>query len=208
MRKNKLILFDWGGIVESHLTGYSCVQAWEDLFVACGYHGDAGIFKSLSKYRVSAIVNDKEFRKVYKEIKKDFNLTSDYDSFVQKYYEIFDKIDYYEDVRNYELSLKNECYVGILSNLTIFDKVRLDKQVGLNNYDYVFLSFELSSRKPDLKIYEKVQEQLPFNKKDILFIDDREDNVLSAQEFGWNAYCTNGLKLEEIKSICNSFLKD
>lgn len=30
--KNKLILFDWGNIVESHTTGYSCLDAWDDLF--------------------------------------------------------------------------------------------------------------------------------------------------------------------------------
>ena len=28
MKKNKLILFDWGGIVESFTTGYSCRKAW------------------------------------------------------------------------------------------------------------------------------------------------------------------------------------
>ena len=28
--KKKLILFDWGNIVESHTTGYSCYDAWND----------------------------------------------------------------------------------------------------------------------------------------------------------------------------------
>ena len=36
--KNKLILFDWGNIVESHTTGYSCRNAWNDLFQECGYN--------------------------------------------------------------------------------------------------------------------------------------------------------------------------
>lgn len=32
MKKNKLILFDWGNIVESHQTGYTVYDAWNDLF--------------------------------------------------------------------------------------------------------------------------------------------------------------------------------
>ena len=56
--------------------------------------------------------------------------------------EIFDKVDYYKDVVEFEKSLKNKCYIGILSNLNIYDKDRIDKQLGLKDYDYVFLSFE------------------------------------------------------------------
>ena len=33
--KNKLILFDWGNIVESHQTGYTCYNGWNDLIEAC-----------------------------------------------------------------------------------------------------------------------------------------------------------------------------
>lgn len=37
MKKNKLILFDWGNIVESHLTGYTVHMAFNDLFKELGY---------------------------------------------------------------------------------------------------------------------------------------------------------------------------
>ena len=205
--KNKLILFDWGNIVESHNTGYSCKRAWNDLFIACGYKGDKDIFNNLSDYNLSAIRNETEFEKVYGIIKNDFNLNTNYLEFVKIYKEIFSKIDYYEDVKEYEISLIDKCYIGILSNLTIFDKKRLDKQVGLKNYDYVFLSFEMGCKKPSIEIYEKVQEALPFDKKDILFIDDRENNIETAKKFGWNTVCATGLELDKIKDACNNFLK-
>ena len=32
MKKNKLILFDWGNIVESYTTGYTIHDAFDDLF--------------------------------------------------------------------------------------------------------------------------------------------------------------------------------
>ena len=49
--KNKLILFDWGNIVESHTTGYTCYEAFNDLFKACGYTGNT----SLSQYKLTSI---------------------------------------------------------------------------------------------------------------------------------------------------------
>ena len=204
----KLILFDWGNIVEAHTTGYSCRDAWNDLFRTCGYTGKEDIFRSLGKYHLSSIKNDKEFRKVYTQISKEFNFTTTYKEFVKIYYEIFDKIDYYQDVADYEHSLKDKCSIGILSNLTIFDKERLDKQVDLSQYDYVFLSFELGLRKPDKQIYEEVQKQVPFASEDILFIDDRKDNIDSASSLGWNTYQITGLELNKIKERCNSFIND
>ena len=202
MKKNKLILFDWGNIVESHKTGYTCYDAWRDLIDECGYTGEY----DLSKYRLSAIPNLYQFEKVFNEMKEEFRLNVTFQEFIEKYHRIFNRIDYYPNVRDYELSLKDKCYVGILSNLLIFDKERLDNQVGLDNYDYVFLSFEMACRKPDKEIYEKVQEKLDFNKEDILFVDDRSDNIEAAKEFGWNTFKATGLELDKIKEACESFL--
>lgn len=206
MKRNKLILFDWGNIVEAHTTGYSCRRAWDNLFYSCGYRSEEDYYNSLKKYNLSAIPNLDAFIPVYKKMKKEFNFNTSLDEFISLYYKCFDDIDYYSNVRDYEHSLGNKCYIGIFSNLMIFDKDRLDRQVGLSNYDYVFLSFELSCRKPDKEIYEKVQKMLPFSKKDILFIDDKEANVEAAKEFGWNAFCVTGLELDKIKDACDKFL--
>ncbi len=205
MRK-KLILFDWGNIVEAHTTGYTCRAAWLDTFRACGYVGDKDIFDRLSKYRVSCIRDSLEFMNVYELLKKDFGFNKNFQEFVEIYLNIFDKIDYYEDVSNYEKSLRDKCYIGIFSNLTIFDKSRLDKQVNLSNYDYVFLSFEYGLRKPERELYEIVQNKVPFEAKDILFIDDRSDNIETAKEMGWNAFQSTGLELDKIKEKCEEFL--
>lgn len=208
MRK-KLILFDWGNIVESHLTGYTCYNAWIDLFKKCGYKdAEDLIFKRLPKYRISAITTNEEFEKTYKDISKEFGFNVTYKEFVENYNEIFDKIDYYKDVAEYEVSLKDKCYIGILSNLCIFDGKRLDKQVNLSQYDYVFLSYEMGCKKPDLEIFEAVQEKIPFNKKDILLIDDRTDNIERAKEFGWNVFQITGLELDKIKEKCEKFIND
>ena len=204
---NKLILFDWGNIVESHDVGFGNIQAWNELFKACGYQGDETIFTLLGKYQLSKITTDKEFENTYYLMKDEFNLTASYKEFIDNYIRIFDNINYFKEVADYEHSLKDKCYIGILSNLTLYDKERLDKQVGLSNYDYVFLSFELGLRKPNIEIYERVQSELPFSKEDILFIDDRTNNIESAKEFGWNVFQCTGLELDKIKEACEEFIK-
>ena len=207
MRK-KLILFDWGNIVESHTTGYTCYDAFNDLFKSCGYIGSNDIFASLDKYNISSIPTINEFEDVYNKIANDYNFKTTYVEFIKLYKETFDKIDYYDNVAEFEKSLKDRCFIGILSNLTVFDRERLNKQVDLSKYDYVFLSFEMKCRKPSKEIYEKVNEEVPFDSKNILFIDDRQDNIDVAKEFGWNTLKATGLELEKIKICCDKFIND
>lgn len=207
MRK-KLILFDWGNIVESHTTGYSCPDAFNELFKACGYKGEGKVFNMLGKYQITTIPTIEEFEKTYNEIAKEFNFNTTYSEFIELYKKIFDKIECYPGVSEYEKSLSDRCYIGILSNLTVFDKPRLDKHVNLSKYDYVFLSFEMKCRKPSKEIYEKVGSKIPFAPNDILFIDDRQDNIDMAKEFGWNALKATGLELDKIKKCCEDFVNE
>ncbi len=65
----------------------------------------------------------------------------------------------------------------------------------------------MNCKKPSKEIYEKVNEIIPFNPENILFIDDRQDNVDMAKEFGWNTLKATGLQLEKIKVCCDKFIK-
>ena len=206
--KKKLILFDWGNIVESHTTGYTCYDAFNDLFKACGYTGNDNVFNSLGKYKLSCISTIDDFEKIYNQIANDYNFRTTYDKFIKLYKEIFYKIDYYEEVAEYEKSLKDQCYIGILSNLTVFDKERLDRQVDLSKYDYVFLSFEMNCEKPSREIYEKINDTVFFEPQNILLIDDSQKNIDVAKEFGWDAFKATGLELEKIKLYCEKFIKE
>lgn len=206
--KKKLILFDWGNIVESHTTGYTCYDAFNDLFKACGYTGNDNVFNSLGKYKLSCISTIDDFEKIYNQIANDYNFRTTYDKFIKLYKEIFDKIDYYEEVAEYEKSLKDQCYIGILSNLTVFDKERLDRQVDLSKYDYVFLSFEMNCEKPSREIYEKINDAVFFEPQNILLIDDSQKNIDVAKEFGWDVFKATGLELEKIKLYCEKFIKE
>lgn len=205
--QNKIVLFDWGNIVESFTTGYSIKNAFEDLFKSLGYESE-NILKEVGKYQLTKLKSLEELEECYNQMKNDFNLNKDFNYFLKKYKYYFDQITYYKDVRDYEVSLKDRCYIGILSNLTIIDKERIDKQLGLDNYDYLFFSYEYGMRKPDINFYKKIQKELPFKKEDILFLDDKEKNVEVAREIGWNSYVVTGLELDKIKKYVEDFLSE
>lgn len=159
-------------------------------------------------YKLNSIKTEEDFATTYELMKKEFNFNTSFEEFMEIYKRVFDKIDYYKDVANYEVSLKDRCKIGIFSNLAIFDKERLDKQVNLKNYDYVLLSFEYGLRKPESEFYKAVQSKLPFSREDILFIDGRSDNVDAALKAGWNAFQATGLELDRIKEKCEEFLNN
>ncbi len=204
--KNKLILFDWGNIVDSHTTGYTCYDAYNDLFNECGYKVNGNVFNQLGKYKLSSIASIKDFKKVYELMAVEFNFNKSFEEFVEIYKRIFDKIDYYKEVAQYETSLRDRCYIGIFSNLTIFDKERLDRQVNLSLYDYVFLSCEIGAEKAELEIYEEVQKKLPFKPENILFIDDKKENIEIPSKMGWNVLQATGLEFDKIKQACEQFI--
>jgi len=56
-----------------------------------------------------------------------------------------------------------------------------------NLFEKKFLSFEHNAVKPNFKTFFKMLEFLDCDKEDIIFIDDREDNVKSANDIGIDA---------------------
>ena len=203
MKKHKLILFDWGNIVED---GDSCKQSWFNLFNKCGYNADDTRTR-IRNYELSAIKTMDELEDTYKEMKKDFNLKVDFKEFKKLYLANNETIKYYPEIAGYEHSLKDKCYIGILSNLCILDKDRIDKQLGLANYDYTFLSFEIGIKKPHKEIFEYVMNNTDFKPEDILFIDDKDKNIETAKSMGWHTLKATHNDFDLIKEECERFIE-
>ncbi len=208
--QNKIIIFDWGGVIESHTEGeYSINRAIINLIKHFNNEEDENTI--VDRYHAQSVEdityhiyleNDKWFQK----IKHEFNLKCTTEEFYDYYVKEFDKIEYYKDVVKYVHSLKDKCKIGILSNLGSLDKQRLDKQVDLKQFDYVWLSFELNCRKPREKIYEMVENDCKIETKHILFIDDSKENIEVAQKRGWNTCLATGHELDKIKEKVDEFL--
>lgn len=216
--ENKIVIFDWGGIVESHFQGeYNCYSAKVDIinrlnektkifdadtickkWVECNYDENDKC--------ISEVNSREDIQKWFERIKLKFNLKCNYNEFYQVYQEESDKIKYYKDVVDFAHSLKNECKIGILSNLADIDKERIDKHYNLSKFDYVWLSFELGYRKPKKEIYEIVANDCKLNPNNILFIDDVEENLEVPRKMGWKVIQATGHDLDKIKYKVYEFL--
>lgn len=214
----KIVIFDWGGVVESHFKGeYNYYSAKANVINRLNEQTkelDANsICEKWAKCdydennRCISEVNGKEdIQKWFERIKSEFDLQCDYNEFYQVYQEENDKINYYKDVVNFAHSLKNKCKIGILSNLASIDKERIDKHYNLSKFDYVWLSFNLKYRKPKKEIYEIVENDCKLAPNNILFIDDKEENLKIPKEIGWEVIQATGHNLDKIKIKVYEFL--
>ena len=53
-------------------------------------------------------------------------------------------------------------------------------------FDFIVDSSEIGARKPERAFYAAVEEQATCDVSEILFVDDRAENIRAAKEFGWS----------------------
>lgn len=83
------------------------------------------------------------------------------------------------------------CYIG--TNQEKYRTLYMKKDMGLEDmFDGVWSSADLGFQKPDMEFFENIYKNITKNKiirkEEIMFWDDREKNVESAERFGFNAY--------------------
>lgn len=204
----KIVIFDWGGVIESHREGEYSLNTAITNFIK-HFNNDVDENGLIEKYFDVCTNKMEQGGKEYnwfERIKYNFNLECTEEEFYKFYEEEFNRIEYYKEVVEYAHSLKNKCKIGILSNLGSVDKQRLDKQVDLSKFDYVWLSFELKCSKPNEKVYKIVEEDCKIEPNNILFIDDFKENLKPAQVRGWNTCNACGYELEKIQKSVSEFL--
>jgi putative hydrolase of the HAD superfamily len=75
---------------------------------------------------------------------------------------------------------------GILSNIGFELATAMEKNFPwVKEFKYTIWSCRLAMAKPDPKIYRCAQEKLDEAPQETLFIDDREENIRAAREFGF-----------------------
>lgn len=210
---NKVVIFDWGGIVESH--EYD-MKDLNDAKIRMIKRIDSSLSDEeiLSKWinktpdgvNIGTVSDLKEVKRYVEFLQKSLGINISYKDFVNLYEEEFKAVKYYKDVVDYAHSLKSRCKIAILSNLMYFDKKRINDQYDLSKFDYIYLSFEIGMRKPDEKIYKYVLDDLKVKPEDILFIDDDYQNILAAKKCGWNTCLAFGYELDKIKKSVDDFL--
>lgn len=211
---NKIVIFDWGGVIENHNDNkYTISKAIKDImkYYNCALT-DSEIIEICShghKLNSTFINNDEETTiNWFNEVKDKLKINCTYEQYKKAYYEYGKKIPYYKDVVEYAHSLKDKCNIGIFSSLVKLDERRINDQVDLSMFDYVFLSYEMGYNKPNPKAYEFIEKTLKINPKKILFIDDTKVNIEEAKKRGWNTCNAFGYELDKIKKAVQNFLNN
>lgn len=210
----KVVIFDWGGVVESHennlqdlknakirlikrfnnlLSNEDILKCWTD--------------KTSNGIEIGTTNNEQDIKDWIGLVQKNMNIDVPFEEFKKAYEEELSSVKYYKDVVEYAHSLKSRCKIAILSNLLPFDKKRIDDQYDLSKFDNVYLSFEIGIHKPDERVYEYVLNDLKIEPENILFIDDDINNILMAKNYGWNTCQAYGYELDKIKQSVEYFLK-
>lgn len=85
--------------------------------------------------------------------------------------------------------------VGLLSNTCFahWDWIRRQNwAVSKLDFEVTILSCEAASMKPDAGIYQLAQQACSVPAAQILFLDDKAENVAAARKHGWQAECCFG----------------
>lgn len=195
---NKMVIMDWGGVIDNFNDE---VNGWKartkSIIRRLGNSTDeisnwATFDVDDKKYNICEINDDNLLDKWISYVINKYALSCNKEEFLDVYKEEYGKVIYYKDIIEILYKTKKYCQIGILSNLTKLDKDRLGKQVDFSKLDYVGLSFELGEIKPNDKIYELVEEQTNIEPNNILFIDNRIDNINAARKRGWNTLLATG----------------
>jgi HAD superfamily hydrolase (TIGR01509 family) len=200
MKKDKLVIMDWGGVIESHseesYLAHNVVKHVLEQFTTEPLpHNFNEVFEQslmVDGVPINEIAGtkklqpylDKLFAACHIEVHPEL-----YIDFMDIYTQITSDTPYDRELARYLAGLQERCYTGILSNLTVLDGPRQNRQLGWEHYDYRWLSYEIGCMKPDLEAYRLVEKDSNMSGSQILFIEDVEENLaIPREKFGWQTY--------------------
>ena len=216
--KDKLVLFDWGGVLINQRPGDpnntdnsllrlakrlgnditldEAIKLFDDAYQGTS-HGDFATKKE-----------PEDVLTWFDGLKKRLKIDLPVQEFINLYIEEFLNSEIYQDVIDYMYTLNDRCAVGILSNLLPIEGKVIATMVDLEKLDYVFLSYMMGTKKPKESIYKIVELESGYEPSNILFIDNLEKNTDPAKKLGWNVCTAFGDELDKIKSSVDNFLNN
>ena len=179
----KYIFFDIGGVL---ILDTSKTNKWEELYQDMGIEADK--FKQIWEKNAKRAGLDYDIDNLIPILEKELKqpLPEDY-SLAQDLVNRFEFNPYIWPVvkkaqAKYQLGIITNQYPGLLNRI---------KKRGLlepHNWHTVIDSSVVKMKKPDLKIYEYAQEQAGVKPEQILFIDNKQENLQPAKEMGWATF--------------------
>jgi epoxide hydrolase-like predicted phosphatase len=184
--KHKAIIFDLGNVVFD-ISFESMYEYWarsldcDERFVRERVYFDE-VYKRFERGEISA-----EYYSNYIRGRLEFKLTEE--DFLVGWNSIYRKT--VPGIENVLSTLnREEIILSVLTNTNILhaEVWRERYRSQLEYFDTIFCSFEIGARKPERKVYETVLNSIGVEPECVLFIDDKEENVLGASDVGMEAF--------------------
>ena len=181
MRNISCVLFDLGGVIVNWHNSW-LIQDVSDKFQLQKEKLSKEFYKNLPEISTGRI-NEKEFWYVIGKELESKELINVNESLLD---DIFRKRC---SLNNSMINLSKELFqkgitVGILSNTEPASYSVIENLTSLEHFEYKFLSYNIGHLKPEPEIYHHVIGNIPFSKKELLFIDDVKSNIESARSEG------------------------
>lgn len=179
----KAVVFDFGGVMTKESNRESVIQ-----FLRESFNLSEEEFKSVNQEKRKAVQNgqsDVEFWLNYAK-KHHLNLPKDW-------------VDNFNKVMKDAIGINPQMYALVETlksdDITVALLSNIDERLGklirgygfYEPFDPCLLSYELGVEKPDPQIYRYLLEKIELPASDILFIDDRLENVEAAKSLGFDA---------------------
>lgn len=113
-----------------------------------------------------------------------------------------EKATIFSGMKDLLLKLKENYKLGFISNTTVFESVVLDNWDIRNIFDVVSFSWELGLKKPNKEIFDITLEKFNINPEEAIFIDDGENNIKKAIEYG-----LSGIVFKSVEQLKNELKK-
>lgn len=183
------VYFDIGGVIIDDIDGN--VKKWEEM------KRDLGVKEE----------RDKEFDRFFNEIEKEISSGKKVDilALIKERFHLNFPADYSlsrDFINRFEPNksiwsvvdrTKQNCRIGLLTNMYpgMFSAITEKGIMPKINWDIIIDSSAEGCRKPDPKIFELAQKKADTEKENILFVDNKIENINAAKNLGWQTFFYN-----------------
>lgn len=192
MHSVKFVIFDLGGV----LVNWHMSWITNEISQKFGISEDV-LVPVFSKYLPLLDSGYLEEREFWKSVGSDTRANQLANVTTSLWYDIFrEKASLNSDVFNILKRLKRKVRLAALSNIEEKTYSVISEWGLMSFFEFQFLSYRVGYSKPDYRIYKHVIDSLPCDPHEMLFIDDKIENVESAKKSG-----INSIKYESSKML-------
>lgn len=201
------IYFDVGGVIDDDLSGNN---KWDELLEEIGIaksSNNVDAFKNFLKANESDICTTRDVDTLIPIIEERFGvkLPLNYSlrtNIIKRFYAnpvIWPLVE----------TLKQKTRIGLLTNMYpgMLDEIKQKNILPSVEWDVVIDSSVEQVIKPDKEIFRIAQDRAGVPNEEILFVDDRLENIDAAKAFGWQTFLYDSSNHEKSTKDFEQFLK-